>query len=127
MAFTNLRERAESDLQYTLEGHFALPIELTGPDGIKLNVTGQILSDTIKQNPDTGETIIVNNPVLAIRRKSLSQIPQPGETWFVRIPLDPDPSAELADFVIDSDHAPEGGRSLGFIRLYLRKAEQVPL
>lgn len=126
MALTNLRERAESDLEHTLEGSFALPVILISPDGLELSVTGQVLYDTVKDNPETGAQIVVNHPAVTLRRSSLSQVPLPGERWFVKIPTSPSETGTLIDFVIDSDRPPEGGTSIGFIRLYLRKAEQTP-
>ena len=51
----NLRELAESDLGTTLEGDFALPVELIDPDGVKQSLVGQVLYDTVEFNPETGE------------------------------------------------------------------------
>lgn len=121
---TNLREQAETDLAVTLEGDFGLPVELTGPDGLTQSVTGQVLFDHRELNPDTGEEIVIAEPVVTLRRASLSRIPQPGETWFVKIPQTPSTSATLAPYVINRDRPPEGGGSIGFIRLYLQKARQ---
>ena len=116
----NLREQAESDLSFTLEGAFGLPVTLIAPDGsIQDNLTGQVLYDTIKVNPETGEEMVVNNPVVSLRRSSLDRIPLPGEKWIVKIPVDPSTTATLEDFIIDQTRPPEGGRSIGFIRLYL--------
>ena len=130
----NLRERAERDLATTLEGPFSLPVELVDPDGNEITeslndadgLRGQIIYDTIKLNPDTGDEMVVNKPVVSLRRSSLARVPAPGEVWFVRIPIDPSTTATKESFVIDADRPPEGGRSLGFIRIYLRKAAQSP-
>jgi hypothetical protein len=122
----NLREQVESDLAVSLEGDWALPVELVTPDGEVIDdIPGaQILYDTVRVNPDTGEEMVVNNPIVVLRRSSLSRVPQPGEVWAVRIPVTPSTTAPLADFVIDPTRPPEGGASIGFIRLYLRKAKQ---
>lgn len=130
----NLRERAELDLARTLEGDFSLPVELVDPDGNEITASindsgglrGQIIFDTVKLNPDTGEEMVLNSPVVSLRRSSLARVPEPGETWLVRIPTTPSVAAAKDDFVIDPSRPPEGGRSLGFIRLYLRRAEQSP-
>jgi len=129
---TNLRQKIEQDLGSSLEGAWGLPVELIAPDGTRINTSqndgdtlvGQVLYDTIRVNPDTGEEMVVNNPVVTLRRSSLSQVPAPGEIWGVRIPINPDPEADFEDFLLDKSRPPEGGRSIGFIRLYLRKAVQ---
>jgi hypothetical protein len=127
----NLRERAELDLATTLEGGFSLPVELVDPDGNEITTSlnggdlrGQIIYDTTKLNPDTGEEMVINKPVVSLRRSSLARVPAAGENWFVRIPVDPKTTADKESFVFDPTRPPEGGRSLGFIRIYLRRAEQ---
>lgn len=122
----NLREQAESDLAITLEGEFGLPVELTNPDtGAIQTVQGQVLYDTVSADPETGAPIISNNPVVTLRRSSLNPVPQPGERWHVRIPITPSRTAALDDFMIDDTHPPDGGASLGTIRLHLIRAEQL--
>ena len=127
----NLREQIESDLKYTLEGEFGLPVELKDPDGNVINtdlngdpLVGQILFDYKKFNPDTGEEVIINEPVISLRITSLSRIPKAGEKWQIRIPTSPSSTATLDDYQIDTDRPPEGGKSIGFIRLYPRKLKQ---
>ena len=125
---TNLRERAESDLKSSLEKEWALPVQLSGPDGVEDGVdsllVGQVLYDYVKISPETGEEMTVNKPVVTLRRSSLTRVPEPGENWSVKIPIDPSTTATLQNFVLDKARPPEGGRSIGFIRLYLTKAEQ---
>jgi hypothetical protein len=126
----NLRQKAEEDLSKTLEGDFGLPVILVDPAGTEITenvdettLKGQILYSTTRIDL-TGEPVIVNNPVVSLRRSSLSRVPAPGEKWFVRIPIDPTEGATIEDFIIDPDRSPEGGRDIGFIRLYLRRAVQ---
>ena len=127
-----LRERIEADLAITLEGEYGLPVELISPDGEKINtkkdtteqLVGQILYDTRTGNPDTGEVVIDNNPIVTLRRSSLSRIPKSGEKWSVKIPIEPKADASLVNFVLTATRSNEGGASIGFIRLYLQKAEQ---
>jgi hypothetical protein len=130
----NLRKLAVSDVKELNQKDWGLPVELTDPDGNKYitdNVTGekltaiQILYDYRKLDPGTGEEITVNEPVVTIARSSLSRVPIAGERWHVRIPIEPDPDAELQDFILSETRAPEGGRSLGFINLYPQKAVQL--
>lgn len=129
----NLRHQAEADLSLTLEdpSQWGLPVELIDPDGVKIitnnagePLTGQVMYESIVINPDTGEEIVVANPVVTLRRSSLPRIPAAGEKWLVRIPVDPTDGAPLADFIFDATRAPGGSRSIGYIKLYLRRAQQ---
>lgn len=128
----NLREQANKDLGFTLEGEFALPVELIGPDGKLYNTNiltgeplgGQVLYDTNEENPDTGAIITSNEPIVVLKKDSLARVPQPGEKWVVRIPVTPSSTAQKESFVLDRDRPPQGGNSLGFIRLYLRRNRQ---
>ncbi len=125
----NLRKEIEEDLSFTLEGEdFGLPVELIGPDGLKQSVTGQVLFDTVRTDPETGQPVLTGNPVVTVRRSSLSPIPgdTPGEVWQVRIPGRPDPDADLVDYVASPVHANTGGASIGFLTLHLQKASQTP-
>jgi hypothetical protein len=128
----DLRAQIEQDLSVTIEGDYGLPIILYGPDGLKQDksaleptedLLGQILYDTITQNPETGEQVVSNNPIISIRRRSLTRIPAPSEKWVVQIPITPDRSGAVENFIISATRAPEGGSSIGFIRLYLRRAK----
>ena len=129
----NLREKAEADLATTLEKEWGLPVQLVDPDGNEITqsfndatllLRGQVLYDTVRVDPETGEPMIINEPIVTLRRSSLERVPIAGENWLVRIPVDPSESAAFIDFVISPTKAPEGGRSIGFIRLYLRRAVQ---
>lgn len=130
----NLRKQAEADLATTLEKEWGLPVVLISPDGEIINTSvnsgevlvGQVLYDTVMTNPATGEPVIVNNPIVTLRRSSLSRVPAPGEKWIVKIPITPDPDASLTEFVVSPTRSSEGGRSIGFIKLFLRKAKQTP-
>lgn len=123
----------------TLEdpNQFGLPVELTGPDGIEIKTSanspdpenplllyGQVLYNTVRTNAE-GEQVVTPLPVIVLRRSSLSRIPQDGEAWFIKFPKDPSLTAEMADFMLNADQATEGGRSIGFIRLYPKKAVQI--
>ena len=129
----NLRELAVTDMRQLNIKDWSLSVELTDPDGVTYttdNVTGdplkavQILYDYRKLNPDTGEEIVINEPVVTMARTSLARVPLPGENWYMRIPVDPSEGAPLEDFVLNTDRSPEGGRSLGFIRLYPTRVVQ---
>lgn len=120
----NLREQCESDLEFSLEGEWSLPVHLVDPDGGRHEYKGQILYDTIRMDPETGEQIVLNQPIVVLRRSSMSRVPIAGERWQIRIPVSPAADAPLADFIVDSTKPPEGGASIGFIRLYLIRAVQ---
>lgn len=128
----NLRYQVESDLEFTLEGEWGLPVILIDPDGNEISkkagtiedLKGQILYDTIRHDTETGLPKVVNHPVVTLRRSSLARVPKAGEKWLIRIPVNPVPGAAIENFIIDPTRPPEGGASIGFIRLYLRKAIQ---
>lgn len=128
----SLRTRAIDDMKRLNLRDWSDIVELTDPDGIKYdtdNVTGeilkavQILYDFQKFDPNTGEMVTVNEPVVSMARSSLARVPEAGERWHIRIPIDTG-STTLVDFVLSATRPPEGGRSLGFIRLYPQKAKQ---
>lgn len=128
----SLRQRIESDLARTLEGEFGLPVELVSPDGVTINTSvhtgqqlyGQVLYEYVTISPDTGEDMVVGNPVVTLRRSSLSRIPVADETWLVRIPVKPVEGAEMEEFIFSAGRAAGGSESIGFIVLYLNKAVQ---
>jgi len=120
-----LRERVEKDLAVTLEGQWSLPVNLVSPEGVRTDgLRGQILYDTVRMNPETGEDVTVERPVVTLRRSSLTRIPAPGEKWLVEIPQTPDETASMEQYMISPVRPPEGGRSIGFIRIFLQEVEQ---
>lgn len=128
----NLRERVESDLAITVEGRWGLPVFLTSPDGEKqinkkgttVPLKGQVLYDIMRLDLDTGEDKLVGCPVVTLRRTSLDRVPEPGENWLIEIPDEPREDADMVSYVLSPTRPPEGGRSIGFIRLYLQQVEQ---
>jgi hypothetical protein len=125
----NLRALAELDLKTTLESEFKLPVFLTGPDGIDYStntdgqpLSGQIIYETIEFDA-TGAGIKSPNPVVTLRRSSLVRIPVNSEVWEIRIPITPDLDGTLKTF-LTGPAAPEGGDSIGYIKLFLREVEQ---
>jgi hypothetical protein len=123
---TNLRALAEADLADTLEdseGGFGMPIILISPDGDKLKINGQVLYDSIVTN-ELGMETIVHKPVVTVRRSSLSRVPKSTDDprWGCIIPETPLEGAALRTFIIENPD--EGGGSIGFVRLYLTRAEQ---
>ena len=120
----NLRVQAELDLAESLEDTegFGLPIVFIDPDGDSFEVQGQVLYDTIIQDPDTGLPVSTGQPVVAVRISSLTRVPIAGEKWICRIPETPDPNAAKSSHAIE--RAGEDGSSIGFTRFYLTKAIQ---
>lgn len=130
----NLREKIENDVAITLEGKFGLPVELTAPDGAtqiysahdpedENLLMGQVLYDGEIQNPETGESVIIEEPVVSLRLTSLDRIPKAGEVWGVAIPNEPRADADK-DYYVTTDLPFLGGRSIGFIKLFLTKPKQ---
>lgn len=129
----NLRAEIEKDLHDSIESEWKMPVEITGPDGItqiysKNDPTellgGQVLYFTQSINPETGETIVVNKPVVSLRISSLNRVPQSGEKWFIRMPISPVAGASKENFVFTPTRAIENGYDIGFIRIYPQKIEQ---
>lgn len=127
----NLRELAESDLATTIEGETSLPVELVCSDGTvqsmskndpENHLSGQVLFDRAVEDPETGAEVIVRKPVVTLRRSSLDRIPMAGERWIVKIPETPSTSATLVSHRLE--RPPQGGGSIGTIRLYVVKIAQ---
>lgn len=118
----NLRRTIEADLEFTLEGDYGLPIILIAPDGSSQTVQGQVLYDTLQFDAQSGVDVVVEKPIVTVRRTSLTRIPAAGERWAIQIPSTPDPDADKTTYLWDKVPV-EGGRSIGFIRLYLTKTE----
>jgi len=126
-----LRADIEEDLLETLEEpeDFGLPVVLIAPDGTVYNTSenddgtlyGRIVYDTIEQDED-GNEVIVHKPMVTLRLSSLARVPENGETWVVKIPDGPRDDASVVSYILE--RAPEDGRSIGYINLYLRKTEQ---
>lgn len=128
----NLRVQVESDLEFTLEGDWGLPVVLVSPDGVEQSksknnpdedLKGQILYDHRSIDQETGLEILVNTPVVTLRVSSLDRVPQDGEVWEMLFPVVPDPDAPKERFILIG-RPPEGGASIGFIRLYPQLPEQ---
>lgn len=127
-----LRAEIEEDLAETLEdlGDFGMVVILISPDGAiqtksandhTLDLSGQVLYDTLSQTED-GVTTVDNGPVVSLRRSSLDRVPEHGETWAVKVPESPIEGAPIVTFLME--RAPLDGRSIGFIRMILRDTEQ---
>ena len=118
-----LRELSEEYLGVTLEGDFSLPCEIVTPDGATQTVAAQILYDRTGEDPQTGETVYVTEPVVVVRRSSLDPLPSPGDRLVIRIPATPDATADMETYLC-YDQSFRGGRSLGMVRFYLTRTEQ---
>jgi len=129
----NLREQVEKDLGESLESEWGLPVVLIDPDGTKYDTSandptkplvGQVLYGKKEFNLDTGQDIYINTPIVTLRVTSLARVPVNGEKWGIKMPTSPSTTAPLVDFIFKGRPL-EGGTSLGFIRIYPQKAEQV--
>ena len=123
----SIRALAEQHLVESIEGGFGIEVILTDKEGKQQTVKGQVLYSRKVQNPITGEDIIVNEPVIVLRVSTLDPVPKTGEQWFIQMPLTPLEGAPKENFLMDKGKAVEGGASIGFIRLYPKKADQTPI
>lgn len=129
----NLRALAEKDLGLTLEGDWSSPVTLIAPDGVRYSgtvdgrpLTGQVLYEIVRDDLERGEKVTYDTPVVSLRRSSLARVPQAGEPWGVIIPSAPVPGAPTLLYVLSPMRPPEGGASIGYIKLYLQNVEQTP-
>ncbi len=120
----NLRAAIEQDLGESIEGEFGLPVVLTSPDGATQQLTGQVLYYSRRENPATGEIVVVNQPVVVLRISSLDRVPAAGERWLVSIPTSPQAGATSQTFIFTADRSPEHGTDIGFMRIYPHRIEQ---
>ena len=131
----DLRALVEKNLRLTLEGDFGMRVNLIAPDGIKDTMAvdgrplkGQVLHSITRDGEQMNGLIgriTVDVPVVTLRRSSLRRVPFPGENWIVEIPDTPIPGAPMIQYALSSTRTPEGGKSMGTIRLYLQYVEQV--
>jgi len=128
----NLRQAVESDLYDSLESEWKVEVELTAPDGNvqRYSLTnpgeklgGQVLYFSRDENPATGETMVVNQPVVTLRIASLIRVPEAGETWYIKMPTAPTADAEKRSFVFTPTRSPNHGTDIGFIRIYPQRIE----
>lgn len=121
----NLRAQAEADLATSLEDPalFGQEIDLISPDGEVDTIFGRVDYDSMSVD-ENGLPVIVHKPVVTVRRSSLVRVPLPTDRprWGCRIPETPRAGAAKATFIVENPH--EGGGSIGFMRLYLTRAEQ---
>ena len=90
----NIRKKIVEDLELTMENidEFGLPVEILGPagtwqtlkKGTQDKLTGQVLYNFTEFNPDTGEEMVFDDPVLVLRLESLDNIPNQGESWLAK-------------------------------------------
>lgn len=130
----NLRVTANKDLQRSMESEndWGLLIVLIDPEGNTIDtkkdsedrLSGQVLLNYTEYNPDTGEDVIINDPVAVLRLESLTRIPANGEKWIVKLPEKPDPDAAMISYALSPTKAMKFNRSLGFVRMYLQKITQ---
>ncbi|KPK95630.1 hypothetical protein AMJ80_04455 [bacterium SM23_31] len=129
----NLRAAIESDLHESLEGEWKMPVELINPDGENQIYSkndpsellgGQVLYFSRREDPETGETIVVDQPVVTLRISSLIRVPQAGENWYIKMPVSPVEGALKERFVFTPTRSPEHGTDIGFIRIYPQRTEE---
>lgn len=97
-------------------------ISTTADDGIQLKA--EILYDTEKMDPETGDLIVVGKTQVVFARVELASLPVAGARWGVRIPINPVFPTVLSEFIIDSSRAPEDGQSIGFAKYFLKDLDE---
>lgn len=115
----------ETDLGITIEADFASRCSMVDPDGnvITTSVHGGALSarftDDYVSTGQSGEAIIVKDPMIIMRISSLARVPKGGEAWsFCNLR-----TGKL--YVLDGQtKVPERADSIGFVRLYPRQVTQ---
>ena len=122
----DLRATAESELYDCLESELGTPIILISPDGKRYtnsaNKPLELLRAQVKmyskaENPETGETIIVDSPSVTFRTSSLSRVPSPNENWFIQFKTSPMANAPIKSFTFSIDRAYEKGTDIGIIKV----------
>lgn len=131
MTFVIRQHVATEGLEESIEGDFGLPVELTTPDGIEIKTNekgkilkGQVLYDSDGIDPEEGDMIVISEIRITLRITALSRVPEAGENWQIKFPLNPAFPDVLTQQVLNSDKAPEVGQSIGFITLFPQEAEQ---
>jgi hypothetical protein len=134
VARNDQRALIERDLEETLEGDFGLPVELISPTtGNKqtksandptADLWGQVFYETRNMRAESILDVVVHTPWVSLRRSSLDEVPTAENYagWVVRAPMRPSRTAPKVSKRIH--RPPEGGESIGFIRLYLEEIEQ---
>jgi hypothetical protein len=117
----NMRLLTEQDLGLIMSD-WGVSITLYSPDGVEDQVRGLVFSDSSEFNPDTGQAVIAFRPHVVLRKSTMVRVPKAGESWIVKAPISPGGDDE--DFMLDPTYPPEGGDSAGYIKLFLRRAEQ---
>jgi hypothetical protein len=136
---STLRAQLESDLAIILERpeDWGKPVELIGPDGKEYKTSanspdplnpeplyGQVLKNTVRVSPETGQPLVIGKPAVALRVTSLEKVPEPGEKWIIRFPLEPTLTSAMVDHALTPDRSSEKNSALGYIVLYPYKVEQ---
>lgn len=120
----NLPAISESTLAISLEGVWALPVVLTGPDGVQQTARGQVLRENANVAEDSRgiaqgsrQSIVTSTATVTLRRSSLNPVPQSGEHWTCAIPASPVEGAPMQTMLMEE--AISGSATLGMVILKL--------
>jgi len=117
----NIPALAESDLGDTIEGEFGVPVTLTSPGGVEITLRGFVRRSYRDTREKSGDTVIVNAPVVKLRLSSLPELPATGEKWIIGIPENPLDGAGMELYDLDPKKPVEVNRSKGTVKLFLAK------
>ena len=115
----------EGDLATTVESDFASPMSLVDPDGNVVTTSanggplyGRVTDDYVSAG-ESGEPVIIKDPMVIMRISSLFRVPKGGEKWSI---------CDLRTgklYALDGNtKVPERADSIGFVRLYPRQVVQ---
>jgi len=136
----SVSERAlmESDLIDIVEGEFALPVVLRGPDGETYDknandptgntpLMGNVLYDSRRETPTEGGVMVTKEMVVTLRRTSCPPdllVATRLDKWEIRVPQNPTAGAPMVSYMLGPSKSPDFGQTIGTIRLYPKRAKQ---
>lgn len=128
----NLRQHIATKGIKLIISRVGMPTELINPAGELITTTAddgillksEVLYDTEEIDPETGDLIIVGKTQVTFARIELAVLPAPGETWGIRIPINPAFPTVLKTFTLGPGRAPEDGQTIGYAKYFLKELEQ---
>ena len=120
-----LRIEAEADLGEMLETDFGQTIKFKSPNtGNTFEVQGRFDLYPSRENPDTGQIMVISDASATVRNSSMEEIPKAGEFWSVMAQPEPIENAPFENFVMTPDQAPEPAKRMGWMIMFLQLVEQ---
>ena len=132
----SLRETAEKDLYDCIESEWGSVIEIMSPMGVtqrySANNPTELLKGSVRmysrrENPETGEPVVVDQPSVTVRISSLTTVPHAEDTdnWIIRFAPSPVHGTLLKSYTFTIDTAAEKGTDMGILKLYIHEISQL--